>query len=119
PCYHPQQRRLAAPGGPDKDYEFAIADRDVDAMDNGCCTKGLSYVADCDRSHSVLPRLPRQPFVFFFLLLPRAPGAPAQGKSSDFRRPKSKPDVRPQVSKRRPESLIIRLSRHRPDAADR
>jgi hypothetical protein len=30
-------------------------DRNVDAMDHGCHAESFSHVADCDRSHSLLP----------------------------------------------------------------
>src|SRR5262245_5814452 len=60
PGNHPQQRGFAAAGGSDQHDKFAIADRDVDTMDHGCRTESLSYVTDCDRSHSLLPKLLRR-----------------------------------------------------------
>src|SRR5262245_26447656 len=51
---------LPQPDGPTSTTKFAIADRDVDTMDHGCRTESLSYVTDCDGSHSLLPKLLRR-----------------------------------------------------------
>ena len=55
PGNHPQQRGFAAAGRPDEHDEFAVMDRNVDAMDHGRHAESLTHVADCDRSHSLLP----------------------------------------------------------------
>src|SRR5262249_31346114 len=50
-----QQRRLAASRRPHQHDEFAVVDEDVDAVDDLERSKGLSDVADRDRSHGLLP----------------------------------------------------------------
>ena len=59
---HPQQRRFAAARWADQHDELAIADRNIDAVDDGCRAKSLMHVANCDRSHSVLPPPPAGQF---------------------------------------------------------
>src|SRR5438309_2666384 len=52
---HPQQGRFTAPGRPNQDDEFSVADRDIDALDYSRCAEGLVDIADCDRRHAFLP----------------------------------------------------------------
>src|SRR5499426_3716932 len=55
PSDHPQQGRLAASRGSHEHDEFAVVDEDVDAVDDLDRSKGLSDVADRDRSHGTPP----------------------------------------------------------------
>src|SRR5499433_3558325 len=55
PRDHAQQRRLAASRGSHEHDEFAVVDEDVDAVDDLERSKGLSDVADRDRSHGTPP----------------------------------------------------------------
>src|SRR5215471_7187585 len=70
---HPQQGRFAAARWADKNDELTVLDRDVDAMNDGGYAEGLSYVADCDRSHSFLPGSGCSRRPFFLFSVPVAP----------------------------------------------
>src|SRR5439155_1696497 len=54
-CNHPQQGRFTAPGRPNQDDEFSVADRDIDALDYSRRAEGLVDIADCDGRHAFLP----------------------------------------------------------------
>jgi hypothetical protein len=53
---HPEQGRLPAAGRPDEDHEFAIGDRNIDAVDDFDRAEFLVDPADIDRCH--VPSLP-------------------------------------------------------------
>ena len=55
PRDHAQKRRLAASRRSHQHDELAVVDQDVDAVDDLDRSKGLSDVADRDRSHGLLP----------------------------------------------------------------
>ncbi|CEI76402.1 Phenol hydroxylase [Pseudomonas aeruginosa] len=50
-----QQGRLAAAGGADEDYELAVADVEVDALDDGLAVEAFLQVADLEISHGGIP----------------------------------------------------------------
>jgi hypothetical protein len=52
---HPEQCRFAAAGWPDQDDELAVADRDVDAVNDLDYAKGFPDVTNDDRRHARLP----------------------------------------------------------------
>ncbi len=54
PGDHAQQRRFSAAARADQDDELAIADRNVDAMDDPMAAEPHGHVADFDRRHSSL-----------------------------------------------------------------
>ena len=79
---HPQQGRLAAAGGADQHDELAVADGDVDAVDDGRRAEGLADVADRDRSHPFLPAGELEVFCLGSCsLFLRAGAQPADGAS--------------------------------------
>src|SRR5262249_30508564 len=55
PGDHAQQGRLAASRRSHQHDEFAVVDEDLDAVDDLYRSKGLSDVADRDRSHGTPP----------------------------------------------------------------
>ena len=61
PGDHPQQGRLAAARRPDQDDELAVADVDVDAVNDLKRAEGLADLTDGHRRHALPPRRAEPP----------------------------------------------------------
>src|SRR5262249_6351073 len=61
PPHQPQQRGLAAAGGPEQRKELAISDREADALDRTRCLDPFRYALQAHACHGTTPSGSRRP----------------------------------------------------------